>query len=304
MMPGNGVAGHPGVALATARASGRQQRFAIAICVVSLLLFFAAVPFVREPLPSAPAFIPVYQTALFFIDLITAVMLLGQFYRLRAAGLLVLAMGYLFDALIIVPHTMSFPGALAPVGLLGGKPQTTAWLYVFWHGGFSLFVIFYALLGRYRPGLTLDHGKRWIVPLAMAAVGALVAAPAMLATAGHDLLPVVMQGNDYSLLIIKGISPSVWLLTLIAVLLLWRRDMLVVDLWMMLVMWTWLFDIALSAVLGSSRYDLGFYAGRLFGLISAGFLLIVLMVEVAGMQAETVRLLLRAGGRPKDPPAT
>ncbi|MCX7364695.1 MAG: MASE4 domain-containing protein [Alphaproteobacteria bacterium] len=300
-MAGNAVAGH--AALAMAPASGRQQRLAIAICVVSLVLFFAAVPFVREPLPRAPAFIPVYQSALFLIDLITAALLLGQFLRLRAAGLLVLAMGYLFDALIIVPHTLGFPGALAPDGLLGGKPQTTAWLYVFWHAGFPLFVIFYALLGRHRPGLTLGGGMVWIVPLAMTAVGALVAALTLLATSGHDLLPVVMQGNDYSLLVSKGISPSVWLLTLIAVLLLWRRDMLAADLWMMLVMWTWLFDIALSAVLGSSRYDLGFYAGRLFGLLSAGFLLVVMLIEMAGMQAETVRYLLRTGGRPKDPPA-
>lgn len=301
-MGASGIASPLGT-LATAPASGRQQRLAIAICIVSLGLFLTAVPFVREPLPKAPVFIPVYQAALFFIDLITAVLLLGQFRRLRAAGLLVLAMGYLFDALIIVPHTLSFPGALAPTGLIGARPQTTAWLYVFWHGGFPLFVIFYALLGRYRPGLTLDEGRGWTVQLAMAAVAGLVVALSVLATVGHDLLPVVMRGNDYSLLISKGISPTVWLLTLIAVLMLWRRDMLVVDLWMMLVMWTWLFDIALSAVLGSSRYDLGFYAGRLFGLISAGFLLVVLLVEVAGMQAETVRLLLRTRGRPKEPPA-
>ena len=302
-MAGNGVARYRGIALGSVRASSRQQRFAIAIGLGSLLLFCGVVPFVREPLPRAPAFIPVYQVALCLIDLITAALLLGQFARQRAAGLLVLAMGYLFDALIIVPHTLSFPGALAPAGLLGAKAQTTAWLYVFWHGGFPLFVIFYALLGRYRPGLTLDERKRWIVPASVAAVAAVVAALAALATLGHELLPAVMQGNDYSLLVSKGISPTVWLLTLIAVLLLWRRDMLVVDVWMTLVMWAWLFDVALSAVLGSSRFDLGFYVGRLFGLISAGFLLTVLIVEMAGLQADAVRVLLKAGGRPKDPPA-
>ncbi len=46
--------------------------------------------------------------------------------RLRSIGVLVLAAGYLFDALIIVPHTLSFPGAFAAQGLLGAGPQTTA----------------------------------------------------------------------------------------------------------------------------------------------------------------------------------
>jgi hypothetical protein len=66
---------------------------------------------------------------------------------------------------------------------------------------------------------------------------------------------------------------------------LWQRNQRGMDLWLMLVMWVWLFDIALSAVVGSSRFDLGFYAGRLFGLIAASFLLITLLVELARLHA-------------------
>ena len=53
-------------------------------------------------------------------------LLFDQFFRLRSPGLLVLASGYLFEALIIVSHTLSFPGAFAAAGLLGAGPQTTA----------------------------------------------------------------------------------------------------------------------------------------------------------------------------------
>jgi len=66
---------------------------------------------------------------------------------------------------------------------------------------------------------------------------------------------------------------------------LWRREPRVLDLWLMLVMWVWLFDIALSAVVGSTRYDLGFYAGRIFGLIAASFLLITLTVQLGKIYA-------------------
>jgi two-component system sensor histidine kinase/response regulator len=288
-MSSSGIADGLSNALATARATPGQRRVALAIAVASLLIFVAIAPFVRTSLPRMPAFIPAYQVALFFIDLITAVLLIDQFLRLRSTGLLFLAAGYLFDALIIVPHTLTFPGAFSPTGFLRAGPQTTAWLYVFWHGGFPLFVIAYAMLRKEdgaQPRWTTSQA-RLLVVAAVAGVAALVAALTLLATWGHDLLPVVMQGSNYSQLVSKGVSPAVWLITLLAIVMLWRRDIRVMDLWLMLVMWIWLFDIALAAILGSSRFDLGFYAGRVFGLIAAGFLLIALIVELARMYGRT-----------------
>ena len=35
----------------------------------------------------------------------------------------------------------------------------------------------------------------------------------------------------------------------------------------------WVFDIALAAVLNAGRFDLGFYAGRIYGLLAASFVL-------------------------------
>ena len=143
-----GFADQFSVALATTRATAFQKKVAIVIAGLCLLVFLGVAPFVRTPLPRMPAFIPAYQTALFFIDLITAALLIDQCLRLRSLSLLVLAAGYLFDALMIVSHTLSFPGAFSPRGLMGSGPQTTAWLYVFWHGGFPLFVMGYAVLRR------------------------------------------------------------------------------------------------------------------------------------------------------------
>ncbi|MBR0861642.1 hypothetical protein ACVIWV_006900 [Bradyrhizobium diazoefficiens] len=269
--------------LSTTLATAREKRLALVIAVVAFVAFLAVVPLARVPLAKMPAFIPSYEAALFFIDLITAVLLFDQFVRVQTSGILFLAAGYLFDAFIIVPHALSFPGAFAPTGLLGGNAQTTAWLYVFWHGGFSLFVLGYAMWER----SIVDQGKPswtrsqiiWAIFGSIVAVAVLTTVFVMIATVGHDLLPIVMQGGDYSLLVTKGISPTVWVLTLIAMLLLWRREQRVMDLWLMLVMWIWLFDIALSAVVGSNRFDFGFYVGRLFGLIAASFLVLALLVE-------------------------
>ncbi len=285
-MSDQGTGEQRGVFLATASATRLDRRAALVIAIVSLAAFLAVVPFVRVPLARLPAFIPSYEAALFFIDLVTAVLLFDQFARLRSLGVLVLAAAYLFDALIIIPHALTFPDAFAPTGLLGAKEQTTAWLYVVWHGGFPLFVIAYALLRRQDANKLRSAGPAVIA--AVIGVVLLVAALALMVTWGHDWLPVVIQKGDYSLLVRKGISPAVWLLTLGAMAALWRREPRVMDLWLMLVMWIWLFDIALSAVLGANRFDLGFYAGRIFGLIAASFLLATLVVQMGRMHAGAI----------------
>ena len=266
------------VALSRSPPGGLERKVALGVVVISALTLIIVTPFARLPLPRSNAFIPLYQSALIVTDLITAVLLFGQFAQLRTRGLLMLASGYLFDALIIVPHTMSFPGLFSESGLLGSGPQTTAWLYCFWHGGFALFVIAYAsVAGRDQPLTEIG----WWIAVSVAGVTVLVVALAALCMAGHDWLPVVMVGNDYTLLVIKGISPAICGLTFLALWLLWpRRNTAVLDLWLIVVMSVWLCDVGLSAVVGSSRFDLGFYSGRTFGLVAASFLLVCLLVEM------------------------
>ena len=56
---------------------------------------------------------------LFICALITASLLFVQYAVSGALELLILASGYLFTALIVVPYALTFPGAFAPTGLLG-----------------------------------------------------------------------------------------------------------------------------------------------------------------------------------------
>jgi light-regulated signal transduction histidine kinase (bacteriophytochrome) len=55
----------------------------------------------------------------------------------------------------------------------------------------------------------------------------------------------------------------------------------VLDVWLMVVMAAWLFDIGLSCVFNAGRFDLGFYVGRGFGFLAATFVLAVLLLENA-----------------------
>jgi PAS domain S-box-containing protein len=267
-----------------------QRRLAGATALVSIALFVAVAPFAKVPLTPVPGFIPVYQSALAINDLITAALLFGQFGILRWRGLLVLATGYLFTAFLAVAHMLSFPGLFSPTGLLGAGPQTTAWLYMFWHGGFPLAVIAYALLtGGTRDAAPTVRESGRAVAACVAAALALTAGLTLLATRGHDALPAVMAGNHYTTALIWVVG-TVWATNVVALVVLWRRKPhSVLDLWMMVVLCAWLFDIALSAVLNAGRFDLGFYAGRIFGLAAASFVLLVLLLENGQLHVRIAR---------------
>ena len=270
--------------LSTIPAGRRERRLTLGFVLVSVTVFLAAAPFAKAPLPPVPAFLPMYQSALVINELITSVLLLGQYAILRARALLVLACGFLFSACMAVSHALSFPGLFSPTGLLGAGPQTTAWLYFLWHGGFPLFIIAYALLKGedmepVEAGAQTRSGIHRAIVSGIAATLAFAGGLTLLTTAGHDALPAIMQGDtDAKTKII--VASATWAMILVALVVLWRRPpLLALDLCLMAVMWAWVFDVALAAVLNHGRYDLGWYGGRIYGLLAASFVLVLLLVE-------------------------
>jgi signal transduction histidine kinase len=272
--------------LSTLPAGRRDRRLAIAVVAASAAIFALAAPFAKVPLAPVAAFIPIYESALVINDLITAVLLFGQFNILRSRALLMLAGGYLFTAFITVAHALTFPGLFSPTGLLGAGSHSTAWLYMFWHGGFPLLVIAYTLLDGSARAIGSPRGSS-SVPILSCVAGALlvVAALTLLTTTGQAVLPAIMQGSRYTSAMI-GVVSGVWVLSIVALVFLWRRRAhTVLDLWLMVVMCAWIFDIALSAVFNAGRFDLGFYAGRVYGLLASTFVLLVLLLDNGALYA-------------------
>lgn len=275
-----------------------ERRLALAVIIFSVIVFIAATPFARTPLPAFVAFMPSYESALIINDLITAALLFGQFAIGRAWALLLLASGYLFTALMTIPHALTFPGLFSATGLLGAGAQSTAWLFMFWHGGFAAAVVGYALLRSSRNGAW--RGPASVATLcSIAAVVAVVVALTTLATAGVASLPPIMQGDHYTSAMIFVVT-AVWALHLLALLILvMRRPYAVLDLWLLAVLCAWMCDIALSAMLNAGRFDFGFYAGRIYGLAAASFVLIVLLLETIALYARLARSL-EAEGRERE----
>lgn len=273
--------------LSTVHPSRHERQLAIAIVLASILLFLGAAPFAKIPLRPIEAFIPIYQTAVIIGDIITFILLLGQYDILRARGLLVIACGYLFNAAMATLHALSFPGLFSTSGLLYSSQQTTAWLYFFWHGTFPLFVIAYVLL-KDKAAMPVDRRLPLtrVAPVALVAVLSLAAAFMLLSTTGSGLLPQIMNGNTDSGAKIF-VALVVWLFALSALALLWRRKPhSLLDMWLMVIMCIWIFDVALAAVLNHARYDVGWYVGRIYGLMAASFVLIALLLENGKLYAE------------------
>jgi diguanylate cyclase (GGDEF)-like protein len=265
------------VLLSNAVPSPAEQRLALAIVLLSTLVFAIATPFAKTQLPPQPVFIAVYQSALAFNDAVTAALLLGLFGLMRTRALLVLAGAYLFTGLVALVHALSFPGLFAPQGLLGAGTQTTAWLYMLWHGAFPLGVIGYAALGHRRAPPGWRTGEA--VALTTVAAAVLVAAFTLLTTAGEHWLPPIMDGNRYTGTMI-GVVTLVWSASAVAAVAMWRhRGRSVLDLWLFVSMCAWVFDIGLSALFNAGRFDLGFYAGRLYGLLASSFVLVTLLAQ-------------------------
>ena len=277
--------------VSTMPATWHDRRAALIVVCVSAVLFVCAVPFAGVPLAPVPAFVASYQSALAINDLITAVLLFSQFSITRSRALLLLASGYLFTAMAAIIHALTFPGLFAPGGLLGAGSQTTVWLYMVWHGGFPLLVIGYTLLKTGHDEHAVQGSTAAAIIQCIVAVGIAMAAFAWLVTAQHDQLPILLSGGHYTPIMLAVVS-TVWCLSFAALAMLWfRSPHSVLDVWLMVVMTVWLFDIALSAILNVARFDLGFYLGRIFGLCAASLVLAILLIDNMALQAKLARLL-------------
>lgn len=287
--------------LSNTPASSMQRQLALAVVIFSGFAFLCVLPFARTPLAKMPAFIVSCESALFFNGLITCVLLFSQFAKLRSRSLLVLACGYLFETLIVLFHAMTFPGFFSDTGLLSAGTQTTAWLYAFRHGGFPLFILAYALLRDSGPDMDELRGKTNKAAISISFVIASVFLLSFLSIRGMDLLPIIIRGRDYSDLMRKVVSPVSWSLNLAALIALCRsREPTVLDLWLRVAMFARLLEVGASAVISSSRYDLGWYVGRSYGLLAASFILVIFLLETCSLHNRLAAARVRLARRARD----
>ena len=282
--------------LATLPPSRLQTRLACGIVVTMLVSFVVTVRYVNVQLPRVDAFIPIHAVTTFINDLITAILLYSMYSITRQRTLLVLASGYLFTSLVVIPWSLTFPGLFAPTGLLGPGLQTTAWLYTSWHIGSPLILIVAVLLkdSDSKP----SESRR--SPLAAIGLSIVVATGAVcgltwITIAGDRFLPAIVQPDGIHLnqILASSLSGLIMVLAGGAMALLWIGRRSVLDLWLMVVCCAWLLETATATLFVGARYQLGWYAGRSFGIAATFVVLLVLLSETLVLYANLARSIMR-----------
>jgi len=276
-----------GLILSSLSPGAAQKRLALAVVLAILLVFvlITAGPLSRIQTRRVDAFVPAYATAMFVCDSITAILLFAQFSLLHSRAILVLASGYLFTALIMIPWILTFPGVFGPEGLIGGL-QSTVNLYVAWHAGFSMFVLGYALSKSADPMKRSWHGPtRSAVAWSALLTAVVVSAMGAFCVAEEPLLPrAMLDESHFSSLFPYAMAPVV-LLSIAALVALWRRRRTVLDLWLMVVMCLYVIEIPLSYYPTPVRFSFAWYTVRVIGLVSSTVVLIVLLYQIEALYA-------------------
>jgi len=280
--------------------SPMQKRLALAVTLALLVTFLlAAGPFSGIETGRVAAFVPAYTTALVLSEGITAFLLFSQFAIFRTQALLVISCGYVFAALMAFAWVLTYPGVFGPTSLVGGL-QSTPYVHFFWHIGFPIFVIAYALLKDADPGKRFWKGTvRAGIALSVTLTASLAIVAAFFFIADNAVLPRLQLDplRLTSLWLYLGVPTA--LVSIFALIVLWTRWRSVLDLCLMVVMCAYAIEISLSYFPAPMRYSFGWYAGRVFGLLSSSLVLWIMLYEITTLYARLL-LAVRAQRRERE----
>lgn len=266
-----------------------KQEIRLGLVLVGLLfaslLILSILPDAR--LREIDAFIPMVDAIMFLGDMITATLLYVQASVFRSRALTVLASGFLFEALMLVAHVLTFPGAFAPDGLLGAKVNTTAWIGNVWRAAPPIAIVIYVLLKRAESS---EHpaSERPPARISLGVLGAVILAvtATMLTTVGHDLLPqLFLNRTDLNVTNASVVYSVLIALLLLALAVLYPNRTSVLDLWLLVALAGWLAH-ALLNLQAPARFTLSFYSQ--FGMLLFSHFIVMLALIV-----ETNRLYVR-----------
>lgn len=267
------------------------DRYEIRFSLILVCLLFTSLV-ILSVLPEArlqqiDAFIPMVDAIMFLGDMITATLLYVQALVFRSRALTVLASGFLFEALMLIAHVLTFPGAFAPAGLLGAGVNTTAWIANFWRAAPPIAIIIYVLL-KQADLADQPFSDRPPAKIAVGVFAAVVFAITItiLTTRGHDLLPEIFVNNrDLNFANFHRTNGVLILLVVLALVALFPKRKSVLDMWLLVALSGWLAHALLNAQ-ATGRFTVSFYCQ--FGLLLFSHLVVMLALIV-----ESYRLYIR-----------
>src|SRR5829696_8482033 len=174
-------------------------------------------------------------------------------------------------------------------GASWAQGRNPPWLYWFWHAGLPLAIIGYALLKDTDHLADVRFTQR-AISLSVAGVFVLVIALFWFVTQHENLLPITFV-DVRPLSLFRRIIGGVVVLSIggIALCLLWSRQRSLLDQWLVVALCALLLEVVLASVLSAGRYNLAWYAGRFYQLVTATTVMVALLAEMTRLYAGVTR---------------
>ncbi len=278
--------------LSNASPDRAQLRFAGAVLASLVAALLISLPFARIPTAGTEILLPALAAAVFLVELLTAALLMALFSIQNSRAILTLAIGYLFQGLLVIPWVLTIPDVFTALGVTGNI-QSTATISAIRRLSFPLFVIAYVLSShrdrvgepQHSSGLMI---ARWVVLTVIVAF-----AVSCYTIVEADKLPRLMTDTWNIAPLWQYVPGAAFGVYSIALVLLWFRRNSTLDLWLGVVLCAMLVEsIMLSYVTGGTRLNFGWWAARLLGLASASLVLLVLLSDTMTLQARLARSIL------------
>ena len=276
----------------------KEIRLAIGIVVALFAILLAILPVRDIRLRDTDGFVPSIDAIMFVSELIIATLLYAQASMFRSRALTVLATGYVFIALLLIPHALTFPGAFTAEGLLGAGVNSTGWIAVFRRTAFPASIILYVVLNAANPPEEPGSGRQAANPLIGVLIAiVLAAAVTLLAIGGHELLPpLFVNRSDVVVSSLLVVNLGTIILTAVAMAMLFRKRKSVLDLWLLVALSAWLAQSLLNLWL-TARFTVGWYSLFVIMLVSS---LVVMLALIAESNRLYARLALATAARDRE----
>lgn len=255
--------------------------FAAVLSLALVGVFATTMPFARQPTGNTDFLVPAYAVAIFLLEGMTAALLFALYKAQRSFPLLLLASGYLFGALMLPAWALTFPGAFSDLGITFGLQETAA-IAAMRRLAFPAFVLAFALAPAREAGPKVIPVAIGVCAVAVALVGA------VLIFADH--LPPLMFDDAQPNPLWRVIPPLAMMLYAVDIVVLLRFGRPPLNLWVCTVLFALAIELLLIAFLGgATRLSVGWWAGRIYGLVAASIVLLFLIAQTTFVYTRLAR---------------
>jgi signal transduction histidine kinase len=262
-----------------------QRRVALGVMIAVLLIDLASAPFAYQPVAHVDSFLPVLQSVLCTLHLITAVWLFSQYSIWPRFATLALASGFVFSGFFAFEETFAFPGAYAANALIGDGLNTSPWLFALWHTLFPSMAIIYALTKDAKGVLPSSKSPMVNIVIAVACVVAVTALLTWLVLISSAYLPKILASSAQLTEAATYLVIYMWLLNSAALAVLFLRRRTILDLWLIVTLFAWWPMFLVPMYFTVARFSIGWYVAHCLAVLASSALLAVLMSEVIRLYA-------------------